>query len=245
MPQHGAGLFLMMGTSLPASFLEKILALVPCLTAIFYRMVRAVVITGEARQARTVMLPHGFLAKTANDVERGAYIGADATLHALGAIHAERLVSDEITREETTEEARVEARPVTDDQIRGRLPLKDEVGELLQLVLRLPFLLHLLGLGIHLEERQSDIRLRHDEREGGVELQSAFAKVLPKDVDGLTDVVASGTDSVEIMPLRRQRHQFDETPHNLRRPPTVNREAQSDALALLQLQHLRRLNSGV
>ena len=118
-----------------------------CLPSIFYGMVRAVVITGEARQARTVMLPHGFLAEATDDVLRWAYIGADATLHALGAIHAERLVSDEITREETTEEARVEARPVTDDQIRSLLPLKDEVGELLQLVLRLPFLLHLLGLG--------------------------------------------------------------------------------------------------
>lgn len=87
------------------------------LVAIFYRMMRAVVVTGKTRQTRAVMFPRRFLAQTANDVKRWAHISANPAFHTLRAVHAERFVGNQIAGEETAKKARVDARPTADDQV--------------------------------------------------------------------------------------------------------------------------------
>lgn len=82
----------------------------------------------------------------------------------------ERLVGDQPAVEGGTEDATVDARPTADGQaLYVPLMLFDQLGKGFQIFRSLVLLGFLTFFLVHIHERQADIRLRHQQREGGIE----------------------------------------------------------------------------
>ena len=82
----------------------------------------------------------------------------------------ERLVGDQPAVEGSTEDAAVDARPTADDQtLYVPLMLLNQLGNPLQVFRSLVLLGFLTFFLVYIHERQADIRLRHQQREGGIE----------------------------------------------------------------------------
>lgn len=82
----------------------------------------------------------------------------------------ERLVGDQPAIEGSTEDAAVDARPTADDQtLYVLLMLFDLLGKPLQVFRSLVLLGFLPLFLVYIHEGQANIRLRHEQREGGIE----------------------------------------------------------------------------
>ena len=82
----------------------------------------------------------------------------------------ERLVGDQPTVEGCTENAAVDAWPTADGQVLYvPLMLFDQLGKPLRVFRSLVLLGFLTFFLVYIHERQADIRLRHQQREGGIE----------------------------------------------------------------------------
>lgn len=85
----------------------------------------------------------------------------------------ERLVGDQPAVEGCAEDAAVDARPTADGQaLYVPLMLFDQLGNPLQVFRSLVLLGFLPLFLVHIHEGQADIRLRHEQREGGIELDA-------------------------------------------------------------------------
>ena len=82
----------------------------------------------------------------------------------------ERLVGDQPAVEGCAEDAAVDARPTADDQVLYvPLMLFDQLGKSLQVFRSLVLLGFFTFFLVYIHEGQADIRLRHQQREGGIE----------------------------------------------------------------------------
>ena len=151
-----------------SSLLKEILSLLPGLFSKLNGMMRTMVVACEAGEAILVMQPFRVSAMTALDITYRTYVGTDAALHATVFLYVETLVGDEYILEETTHHLGEEPWDRAFDQsVDAFLAVEDfltDNGKFLCSILLLPdFTL----LRIHIHERQTDVRFRHDERVGG------------------------------------------------------------------------------
>ena len=151
-----------------SSLLKEILSLLLGLFSKLNGMMRTMVVAGEAGEAILVMKPFRVSTMTALDITYRTYVGTDAALHATVFLYVETLVGDEYILEETTyhlgEEPWDRAFDQSADAFLAVEDLLADNGKFLCSILLLPdFTL----LRIHIHERQTDVRFRHDERVGG------------------------------------------------------------------------------
>lgn len=154
-------------------------------------MFRAVVVAGEAGEARAVVFPLWLKPLAANYVLGGTCFRADTAFNATVAVYLEFLVGDEMLHEETAEKPRVGSRPTANNEMACRLAVNDILDILFQFgggFVLLGFLL--LGV-VNVEEGQSQIRLWHDERERRAQWQPLGFQVFTKNIHCLANVVAS------------------------------------------------------
>ena len=129
---------------------------------------RTMVIAGKAGEAILMVQPDWIFAMPALDITYRTYVGADAALHATVFLYVETLVGDEHILEETTYHLGEESWDRSFDQSADAFLAVEDLladnGKFLCSILLLPdFTL----LRIHIHERQTDVRFRHDERVGG------------------------------------------------------------------------------
>ena len=129
---------------------------------------RTMVIAGKAGEAILMVQPDWIFAMTTLDIAYRTDVGTDAALHATVFFYVEALVGDEYLLEETTYYLGKEPWDRTFDQSADAFLAVEDLladnGKFLCSILLLPdFTL----LRIHIHERQTDVRFRHDERVGG------------------------------------------------------------------------------
>ena len=147
---------------------EIVLSLLLSLVSKLNGVMRTMVIAGKAGEAILMVQPDWIFAMSALDITYRTYVGTDAALHATVFLYVETLVGDEYILEETTYHLGEEPWDRAFDQSADAfLAVEDfltDNGKFLCSILLLPdFTL----LRIHIHERQTDVRFRHDERVGG------------------------------------------------------------------------------
>ena len=96
------------------------------------------------------------------------------------------------------------------------------------------FFFPLWGVCVH--KRQADIRLRHDERKGAVQMQSLLPKVFIQHLHCSSDAVAAGHERIdEGRWLKDDVRAPYELSDDMGWLPAVNGEAETQSLAFLQL----------
>ena len=216
--------------------IKVILSLVLGAPSEFDGVLGAMVIAGEAGEARAVMTPSRLFSLTAKDVVDWADICASPAFHATVAVHMERLVRDEIAGEVTTEEARVDAWPSSLVKKAYASDSVDDVGcELAEAFGSLVLLFLFLGVGVYVHEGQAHIRLWHEEREGCIEANASLTQVFFQYLDGLADVVACRAEGVCIVPLGLQTKSGDEFSDQHGGTPAMHWKAETDSFAQGQL----------
>lgn len=99
------------------------------------------------------------MAQPSEDVLRGTDIRTDATFDTQPTVHDELLIRDQVFGKEATQQPRVDARPMADNEM-ADFPVVDDVIDITsQLGSRLVFLRLLFLRSIDIEERQAQIRL--------------------------------------------------------------------------------------
>ena len=148
----------------------------------------------------------------------------------------ERLVGDQPAIEGCAEDAAVDARPTADGQVLYvPLMLFDLLGIGFQVFRSLVLLGFLPLFLVYIHERQADIRLRHEQREGGIECDAFLGQHVAEDVHGFTYRVASSAERIDIVPGGIDDELFHEVNDDARRTPAMDREAKADVLARFQL----------
>lgn len=219
--------------------IKIILSLVLGAPSEFDGVLGAMVIAGEAGEARAVMTPARLFSLTAKDVVDWADICASPAFHATAAVHMERLVRDEIAGEVTTEEARVDARPSSLVKKAYASDSMDDVGcELAEAFGSLVLLLLFLGVGVYVHEGQTHIRLWHEEREGCIEADANLLQVFFQYLDGLADIVACRAKGIYIVPFGLQTKSGDEFSDQHGRTPAMHRKAETDTLTRSQFRRV-------
>lgn len=148
----------------------------------------------------------------------------------------ERLVGDQPAVEGGTEDTAVDAWPTADGQVLYvPLMLFDLLGIGFQVFRSLVLLGFLPLFLVYIHERQADIRLRHEQREGGIECDAFLGQHVAEDVHGFTYRVASSAERIDIVPGGIDDELFHEVNDDARRTPAMDREAKADVLAWFQL----------
>ena len=148
----------------------------------------------------------------------------------------ERLVGDQPAVEGCAEDAAVDARPTADDQtLYVLLMLFDLLGIGFQIFRSLVLLGFLPLFLVYIHERQADIRLRHEQREGGIECDAFLGQHVAEDVHGFTYRVTGSAERIDIVPGGIDDELLHEVNDDARWTPAVDREAKADVLARFQL----------
>ena len=133
-----------------------------------HSMVRTMMIARETGEAVVVVEPYRLLAFAARYVAHRADVGTDAAFHASLFHDVETLVGDEYILEETTYHLGKEPWDRTFDQSADAfLAVEDFLTDNGKFLCRIFLLPDFKLLRIHIHERQTDVRFRHDERVGG------------------------------------------------------------------------------
>lgn len=208
---------------------------------IFNGACRTVVIAGETSQTTVGMPPLGQLARLVFDIVHRTHLRTLATAQASLGRNAERFVGDEMPEEETAQQAGVQSGPLAlGEHPRALVPFYI-YKELLQSLGGCLFF-HAFTLGrVNIHERQSDIRLGHDERPGGTEFQLMGLKVGSEQAHGLADIIAGSAERPDIRRLLKHKMgAVKPLPEQQRRPPSMHGETKSQALTLGKTQRRRR-----
>lgn len=147
-----------------------------------------------------------------------------------------RLVGDQPAVEGGTEDAAVDAWPTADGQVLYMfLMLLNQLGNPLQVFRSLVLLGFLPLLIVHIHKGQADIRLRHQQRESGIERDAFFGQHVTEDVHGFAYRVTGSAERIDIVPGGIDDELFHEVNDDARRTPAMDREAKADVLARFQL----------
>ena len=148
----------------------------------------------------------------------------------------ERLVGDQPMVKGSTEDAAVDAWPTADGQtLYMFLMLFDLLGKGFQVFRSFVLLGFLPLLIVHIHKGQADIRLRHQQRESGIERDAFFGQHVTEDVHGFAYRVTGSAERVDIMPGGIDHKLLDKVNDDARRTPAVDGEAKADVLARFQL----------
>lgn len=125
---------------------------------------RAIVITSHAGHATACMKPFG-MAVTNHDIVYRAMLLAKATAYALVGIHLKTLVCNEIPVKELSEDAAVETwHSSSVYRHTDRSVLCHDVGKFKDNASCIHLLFRLAEVCVYVHERQTDVRLGHDDR---------------------------------------------------------------------------------
>ncbi len=148
----------------------------------------------------------------------------------------ERLVGDQPMVKGSTEHAAVDAWPTADGQtLYMFLMLFDLLGKGFQVFRSFVLLGFLPLLIVHIHEGQADIRLRHQQRESGIERDAFFGQHVTEDVHGLAYGVSGSAECIDIVPGGIDDESLRKVNDDTRRTPSVDGEAKADVLARFQL----------
>lgn len=118
----------------------------------------------------------------------------------------------------------------------ARFPFFDEFYIAIQILAGLTDLFFFPLWGVCVHKRQADIRLRHDERKGAVQMQSLLPKVFIQHLHCSSDAVAAGHERIdEGRWLKDDVRAPYELSDDMGWLPAVNGEAETQSLAFLQL----------
>ena len=144
------------------------------LAPIFNGVMRTMVIATEACYAAAVMFPFGFMAQTAGDIVHRADVCTDATLDATLVPDVEWLVSNQVIQKVFTYYSGVYSRPTPFMEHENMvLPFFYNRDILLQVLRSLLLLGPFFLLLVYVHERQSHVRLGHNQRESRIQMQAA------------------------------------------------------------------------
>ena len=134
-------------------------------------MMWTMMIARETGEAVVVVEPYRLLAFASRDVAHRADVGTDAAFHTFVLRDMETLVGNENLLEETTYDLGEEPRDGTFHQsVDSFLSIEDFLTDNLQFQSRFLLLPYLFLLRIDIHERQSYVRLWHNQRIGGRDL---------------------------------------------------------------------------
>lgn len=95
---------------------EEVLSLVLGAVAVFYGMMWAMMIAGEAGKATSVVFPFRFFVWTKGDGSRRTHAGTYTAFYAAFTHYTEWLVGDEMADKVAADDQTIDARPVSDDE---------------------------------------------------------------------------------------------------------------------------------
>ena len=159
----------MIATLLMAAFANYPFVLAPGMGLNAYFAYTVVLQMGYTWQmALAAVFLEGIVFIVALDITYRTYVGTDAALHATVFLYVETLVGDEHILEETTHHLGEEPWDRTFDQSADAfLAVEDLLADNGKFLCRILLLPDFTLLRIHIHERQTDVRFRHDERVGG------------------------------------------------------------------------------
>ena len=221
---------------MPLGMSEEVLSLVLGAPAEVYGMRGTVVVAVEASQAVAVVQPLRSLALAALDVVYGAYAGADAAPKASVLVYVEVLVGDEMVQEERPYYPAVDAWPPPYVWSAADGPPRyDVVYDVRERVVGIAYFLSFAFGGVNIHERQSDVRLWHYHRCGGIEVNAFSAEVIGEDAQRLPDVVTGRAYGVCVVPHGvGDAEPLYELPHYNRRTPPMYGEHETEPLSLIE-----------
>ena len=156
---------------MPLALLEVVLPLLLCLASKLDGMVWTMMIAAEAGEAILVVQPGRHLSFTSVNIADRTDVGTDAAFHTFVLRDMETLVGNENLLEETTYDLGEEPRDGTFHQsVDSFLSIEDFLTDNLQFQSRFLLLPYLFLLRIDIHERQSYVRLWHNQRIGGRDL---------------------------------------------------------------------------
>ena len=119
---------------------------------------RAVMVTGEARQTIARMLPDWFLPQTSGYVIGRTDICTDAAFDTSLAFHTKVLVGNQVIQKETADESAVDSWPMAARQSENfSVTVDDMWNDFLQIACSLFLFLLFLCRSIHIHKRQTNI----------------------------------------------------------------------------------------
>lgn len=223
--------------------LEKILAPTACNVAIIDGMNRAVMIARQAHRTLVVVLPDG---RCSVDIFDRTYCRATATASADVRVDSKLLVSNHLAIEVAADDVGIESGSGAALQFYdAALAVFDDSADVCELptgILHF-FCYALVAVGMH--ERQTDIRLWHDDRELCLSRQTMQCQLFIENGHRFSHVVATGRDSIavggrlQLVVGCRARALEDSTTdkfaNDMRRLPAMSGKAETQSLVFLQL----------
>ncbi len=193
----------------------------------------AVVVAGKAVGALSVVVPQG---RCSCDVIHGTEPGTKAALDAGILVNPELLVVDEVLVVVAADDVGIGAGNGSLHQLADSLlPADDHLGNVHHALLGSRYLPALLLGGVQMQERETDVRLGHDNGEGAVERDADCLQLLAEDGHQLAHVVAAGGEGIDVGGgLQTEGGATDELADDAWRLPSVGGEAETQALVVAE-----------
>lgn len=202
------------------------------------------VIATEACYAAAVMFPFGFMAQTAGDIVHRADVCTDATLDATLVPDVEWLVSNQVIQKVFTYDSGVYSRPAPFMEHENMvLPFFYNRDILLQVLRSLLLLGPFFLLLVYVHERQSHVRLGHNQRESCIQMQARLLQIVPQVVGSLANRVARCANGVHIFCRTLDHKMLYKAAHNDGRAPAVNGKA--EAYSLMRFRGKREISVNI
>ena len=190
-----------------------------------------VVVAGQTVGATAIVLPAWWYSF---DVVHWTASGTETAKDALLSVHPELLVSNQVL-------VVVAANHVGESKGNGSLDqlldiacfLCDKVGDMRHPLLSGSNLALLRLLGIEVEERETDVRLWHDNGKGSIQRETVALQLLSQNAHGVAHIVAASGQRIDVVNVLKRRS-AQKFANDMRWLPAVSREANAQPLVVGQ-----------